>query len=141
MAEIKSIRNAICRGFYREAWGKFSLVYYRGNTIDTDIHDLRPGNKIFGIYGYDGTLHLHFASTKSTFRYLVDSETPARLAEIRNLVFRRNRATWANTDTRLCHAGFLKKDSVWEIAIRGMRRGDSIKDFLEYSEMVSGGAM
>ena len=29
---------------------KFSLLYYRRNTIDTDLNDLRPANKILIFY-------------------------------------------------------------------------------------------
>ena len=60
------------------------LVYYRRRTIDTDLNDHRPANRIFDILGCDGTSHLHFPNAKSNVRYLSGSGTLVCLRRIPN---------------------------------------------------------
>ena len=72
-------------------------------------------------------------------RYLADSQTLAPLAKIRNAILSRNRATWANTDTRLDTNEFFKRHTDRLIATHEMGRNNALKDFREYLEMLSEG--
>ena len=67
------------------------------------------------------------------------------LTKIRNVALRKNRTKWKNTDTQLPPNEFLKNDIIRQIAIHELvvvdGGGVALKDFLEYLEMVSEGAM
>ena len=60
------------------------------------------------------------ANTKFHLRYLVGSETLVFLVGIRGDILRRNRTTWANTDTRLDTIEFRKQNIGRGIAIRAL---------------------
>ena len=77
------------------------LIYFRRNSIEVDLNDLRPENKIFDVIGFGGPLHVHLSKTKSHTRYLVDARTLVSLPRIRHAILQRALKTWANTDTRL----------------------------------------
>ena len=47
----------------------FPLVYYRENSVEVDLNDLRRTGQIPDAIGCDGTLRLHITDKKSPVRY------------------------------------------------------------------------
>ena len=60
------------------------LSYNRGNSVEVDLNDLRPGNKIFCVLCCDGAIHSQLPGKKCQIRYLVDSQTLVSSAQIRD---------------------------------------------------------
>ena len=46
---------------------KWTLIYFRGNSLDVDIDYIRRGNRIFDVLCCDGPLRLHLAKQNSRF--------------------------------------------------------------------------
>ena len=89
---------------------KGDLIYFRGNSQEVDITDLRPGNKISDVLCCEGALHLHLAQTKFPIRYLADSQALVFLAKIRHEILQIKQTTWANTATRSAPNVFLRRN-------------------------------
>ena len=70
---------------------KFASLYYRCNTIETGLNDIRSANRIFDILCCDGALRLNLPDTKSAARYLVDSAALVFLTTIRGPILRRKK--------------------------------------------------
>ena len=64
--------------------GRSALVRCRGSYLEVDLDDMRSENRLLDVIGCDGELRLHLPSTKSTIRYLVDSQTLIGLAKMIN---------------------------------------------------------
>ena len=66
MTKIKRVLNGkYLASLYGDFGPKLALVRCRGNTIEVDLNDIMPRNKIFGALGCDGALHLNLATKKS----------------------------------------------------------------------------
>ena len=115
------------------------MLYYRWGTIEVDLNDFRAGTHVgfFDVLGRDGALRLHLTNAKSPVRYLTDSQTLVFLSKIRNAIFKRNKATWSDTYARLDPNEFFKENHNRQIATRELGLGGSLKDFLEYLELLS----
>ena len=59
------------RCLYRAMWAKRPPGLLSVGSIDVDLNDLMPANKIADVLGCDRTLHLHLTDKKFHIRYLV----------------------------------------------------------------------
>ena len=82
---------------------KGPLIYVTGNSVEVDLNDLTPSNKISDVIGCGETLHLHLTKTKCHIRSLVDCRKLGALTKIRNEISQNNKTTCAYTDTMLGH--------------------------------------
>ena len=120
---------------------KSALVYFRGGSIEVDLNGPLSGNKISDVLGWGATFRLHLTNRKSPSRYLVGSQTLVSWLKCEACFKNATRRLLAHTDTRVNPNDFFKANLNRQIAIGVLGRGDPLKDFLEYSETLSGGAM
>ena len=83
---------------------------------------------------------MHLTDKKSAIRYLDDSRILVFLAQIRNAISHKNKTARAITDTRLCPNVSLKENLDRQIAPGELGRGEALKDFLGFTDMVADGA-
>ena len=110
---------------------KGDLIYFRGNSTDVDINELRPASKIPDDLGFGGTLHLHSAKTKIAIRYLSDSQTLFSAAETSDDILQNKQKTWANTDTLFGTDAFLRGNWTDELHSTSGGRG-SLRTFIGF---------
>ena len=109
---------------------RFSCLYYRRNTIESFLNDLRPGESIFDILGFGGPLRLNLTNTKSHARYLVDFHALVFLTKTMGRILSWKQTTWANTDTRLGPNEFFIGNLRHQIATREFGGEMRLKNFL-----------
>ena len=141
-----SIKNGRNKADFKWQWpgiaiGRFGrigdLIYCRRNSVEVGLNGRTPSNKIPDVLGCDVSLHLHSPGKKFRILYLVGPQALVLLEGIRNAISQRNKTTCGNT--RLGHNLFFKENIIQEIAINESGWNDTIKAFLEYVGVKSGG--
>ena len=77
------------------------LSRYMVASLEVDLYDIRPTDKIFDALGRGGALRLHLPHTKSHVRYLAGSQTLSLLSKITNWILTVEQTRWTNAETRL----------------------------------------
>ena len=75
-------------------------------------------NRLLGVIGRDGELHLHAPSVKFPVHYMVGSETLVILSRMGNAISNRNQTMRPNADARLAPVDFYEPTVNRQIAIR-----------------------